>query len=165
MSTYENSYFGFKIDFPKGWRHRYFGNRKDLPGKHSEHYHASESDLPIAEDSHKELFFAFKRVMGSPSVMSCTVGMAALYRKNNYDLNLERMPDRIEIAREHGKTDVMGIDANYLYLELAFDKYTCFRRFTYWQHTSNIWLNFAIEGDTEENYVESEFLVSGIKKI
>ena len=59
----------------------------------------------------------------------------------------------------------MGIDANYLYLELAFDKYTCFRRFTYWQHTPNFWLNFAIEGDTEENYAESEFVMSGIKKL
>lgn len=146
-------------------KYRYFGNRKDIPGMYSEQYHVSESGLPIAEDGHKELFFAFKRVMGSPSVISCKVGMAVFHRKNNYDLNLERAPDAIEMARKQGRTEVMGIDANYLYLELAFDKYTCFRRFTYWQHTPNFWLNFAIEGDTEENYAESEFVMSGIKKI
>ena len=30
---------------------------------------------------------------------------------------------------------------------------------------SQFWLNFAIEGDTEENYAESEFVMSGIKKL
>lgn len=165
MNIYENSYFGFSIELPDGWKHRYWGNRKNQPMEHPEKFQNSDSDLPIAEDSYKELFFAFKRVMGSPTVMSCTAGMAAFYRKSSYDLNSERKPEKVELVRKHGKTEVMGIEAHFLYLVLDFDKYTCFKRFTYWQHASNIWLNFAIEGDTEENYAKSEIVFSSIRKL
>jgi hypothetical protein len=165
MSIYENSYFGFGIEFPEGWRHRYWGNRKNSPIEYPDLYQLSDSDLPIVEDCHKELFFAFKRVIGSPSLMTCKAGMAAFYRKNGYDLAAERKPDKLELVRKHGETEVMGIKAYYLYLEFGLDKYTSFTRFTYWQHAPSIWLNFAIEGDTEESYAESESVFSSIRKL
>jgi hypothetical protein len=165
MNIYENSYFGFRIEFPEGWRHRYWGNWKNPPTVNLEQYQISYGDLPVVEDSHKELFFALTRVKGSPAVMSCSASMAAFYRKNSYDLHSERKRESVELVRRHGQTEVMGIEANYLYLELNLDSYTCFRRYTYWKHAPNIWLNLAIEGDTKENYAKSEAVLSGIRKL
>ena len=111
----------------------------------------------------KELFYSFKRAEGSPSILSCSAGMAVFYREKEFDFASERIFTDFELKREAGITAVSGIAARFLYLELQFPKYICRRNFIYWQARPKLWLNFAMEGNTLESYAESVQLFSRLK--
>ena len=151
MSIYKNPYLDIEIDFPDDWGMRYWGNRTKEP-PNIERFQTQYDDYPVCEKQEKELFFATKRIKGSPFVLSQYIAVAAFYRPNGYQLEQEFEEREVETFREWGFEALGKRNVKFLISHEKGNEYIVRKKFVYWQVLPDIWVNCAVFGDTIENY-------------
>lgn len=161
MDKYTNSTLKFGIQFPENWRLAYWKNRKrEL--NNSVRFQHSYDDLAIEESQEKEVFFAKGEIKG-PSLLGRTIVSALFLRSSGYDINREFPENELISERKFGVERISGKSAQFMYMVEPSDKCVFYKKYYAFESIKNNWLCFAVVGDTEGSFQETNQVFKSIK--
>ncbi len=165
MITYEDNYFGIKVDLPSDWRMTSWSSRKTMPESPIRNQ-LTLDDLPKENGDYIFLMSALRSIEERPSIMLAPRFYIMVHRRTdgfNLFNETKQMSDLIEY--EDTFLQILGHEAQGIKIVQSNGDYNLITKVLAWEETPELWISACCTGDTLQNFMAAEEILNSIVRI
>ncbi len=159
MTSYTNSYFNIKIDFPENWLWR----SSSANSTSKMRFQTADDDLPTENGDVRSLVSAMRKGRGQHKLIGVQL-FVGIHKERDYDLRRAiKHPEEI-IESSFDKLTILGQQAESAKIVRQVEGNLYFSQTVIYKVESDILLTIYLAGDTAENFREAEQLFERISQ-
>lgn len=151
MSIYLNNAFKLELKFEEGWKLTNWSEWKKKK-RNIERYKDLDKDFPSDEVTELRLFSAYKRIQGSPNLMSRHIYVDAYWKEKDINIKEETLQNDNEVSRLFTTEDIIGMEWPSVKRNFDVEGKDIHSQFFTCNVMPNIWLYATVVGDTKNNF-------------
>ena len=157
MTSYTNSYFNIKIDFPENWSWK---SSSTTPNSKSQ-FQLSKDDLPSQEGDFRTLVTAIRKGRGKHKVVAGELCMGIHKQSRAHEPGEFENKDGVA-ELSYGDINILGKQAKFMSAVWQLEDYQRYSKTITYEIKPHIWLNIHINGESIEEFQAAKELLGKI---